>query len=60
MCLYCGFCKHAINKREWTDKLYYGDGRYDIVYREEIICEIDNSMYHPMEFGCNGEYFERG
>jgi hypothetical protein len=55
---YCGFCKHAINKKRQKEKINYGNGTYDITYREEIMCEINNSKYHPMEFGCDGKYFK--
>lgn len=55
---WCGFCKHAINRREWEDKLDYGNGKYDTIYREEITCDIDGSKYHPMQFGCDGKYFK--
>lgn len=54
---WCGLCKRAINKRACDDKIYYGNGTYDIIYCEEITCEIDGSKYHPMQFGCYGKYF---
>lgn len=58
MCSYCGFCKYATNRREWEDKINYGNGRYDVVYCEEITCKIDGSKYHPMQLGCDGQYFK--
>lgn len=56
---WCGFCKYATNRREWEDKIYYGDNRYDIAYCEEITCVKDGSKYHPMQCGCDGEYYEQ-
>ena len=58
MCQYCGFCNHATKRREWEDKIEYGNGRCDVVYYEEITCEIDGAKYHPMQFGCDGEYLK--
>ena len=55
---HCGFCKHATNKRNWEDKIDYGNGTYDVIYCEEITCDIDGFKYHPMEFGCEGEHFK--
>ena len=55
---WCGACKHAINRRQWDDKIDYGNGTYDIIYCEEITCKLDNAKYHPQQFGCDGEYFE--
>lgn len=55
---YCGFCSHAKNKRRWKDKIDYGNGTYDIVYPEEITCDINGSKYHPMDCGCDGKYFK--
>lgn len=55
---YCGFCKHAINKTRKKEEINYGNGTYDITYREEITCEINNSKHHPVEFGCSGKYFK--
>lgn len=54
---WCGFCKHATNKKAWEDKLDYGNGTYDVIYCEEIICDIDGMKHHPMQFGCDGEHF---
>lgn len=58
MCPWCGFCKHATNRREWDDKIDYGNGTYDVIYCEEITCKIDGLTRHPMELGCDGEKFE--
>ena len=54
---YCGFCKHAIHRRVWEEKINYGNGTYDSVYCEEIECELNNTKYHPMEFGCDDKNF---
>lgn len=56
---YCGFCKHATNRREWEDKIHYGNNGYDTVYCEEVTCGIDGVKYHPSELGCDGEYYEK-
>ena len=55
---YCGYCKHATNRKEWEDKINYGNGGYDVIYCEEITCDIDGCKYHPAQFGCDGKYFE--
>lgn len=55
-CSDCGSCKHAINRREWDDKIDYGNGTYDIIYCEEITCEIDGKKYPPSMFYCEGIY----
>lgn len=55
---WCGFCKHAINRREWEDKIHYGNSGYDVIYCEEITCDINGFKHHPSEYGCDGEYFE--
>ena len=59
MCPYCGFCKHAKNRREWNEKIYWGDDRYDIIYQEEITCELNGSKWHPMQLGCDGKNFKK-
>ena len=56
--LYCEFCKHVINRREWEDKIHYGNRGYDTVYCEEVTCEINGAKYHPSELGCDGKHFE--
>lgn len=55
---WCGACKHATNRREWDDKIDYGNGTYDIIYCEEITCKLNGRKYHPQMFGCDGEHFE--
>ena len=55
---WCASCKHAINRREWEDKINYGNGTYDIMYCEEITCNINGVKFHPSQFGCDGKYFK--